>query len=59
MGKLLLLVAGIVFGYTMGFRDAAAHREDIATRVVAQLRTAFHAQSGTNVDSMMTRLESR
>lgn len=59
MAKLLLLAAGMVFGYTVGFRDAAANRKDVATRVVEELRTAFHARSGTNVDSMMTRLEDK
>ena len=59
MGKVLLLAAGLVFGYTMGFRDAAANRKDLATRMVDELRTVFHARSGTNVDSIMTRLEGK
>lgn len=59
MGKFLLLAIGVAFGYTMGFRDADSHRKHIAERVVNQLRSTFHGRSGTNVDSMLSRLEER
>jgi hypothetical protein len=57
MGKVLLVAIGVAFGYSVGFRDAEAHRKHIATRVVELLRSTFHGRSGTDVDSMMTRLE--
>jgi len=59
MGKVLLLAVGVAFGYSVGFRDAEAHRKHVATRVVEQLRSTFHGRSGTNVDSIMSRLEER
>ncbi|HEX9564562.1 MAG TPA: hypothetical protein VF981_11350 [Gemmatimonadaceae bacterium] len=59
MGKVFLLVAGVALGYSVGFRDAAANRKHIASRVVEQLRSTFHGRSGTDVDSLMSRLEDR
>jgi hypothetical protein len=59
MGKVLLLAAGVVLGYSVGFRDAQANRKHVAARVVDQVRTTFHARSGNDVDSLMNRLEDR
>ena len=59
MGKIVLVCLGIAFGYTVGFRDAEAHRKHVATRVVEGIRSVFHGRSGTDVDAMMTQLEKR
>lgn len=59
MGKLFLLGAAIAVGYMLGFRDARAHKDDILTRAVQQVRGTFGGRDVNNVDAVMTKVEGK
>ena len=59
MGKLFLVVIGIVLGYSYGYRDARAHPNHILSRAVQQVRTTFNAKPANDIDAVMTKVEGK
>lgn len=59
MGKVLVLGVAIAVGYTIGYRDARANPDHIATRVVQMVRTTFHASPANDIDAKMAKLEGK
>jgi hypothetical protein len=59
MGKLFVLSIAIAVGYTLGYRDARAHSQDILTRAVTQIRTTFGGNELNNVDAVMSKIEDK
>ena len=56
---LLVLALGIAFGYSLGFKDAQQHDEDVVTRMVSRARGLTGDGYRTNVDDTMDKLEKR
>jgi hypothetical protein len=56
---LLVLAIGIAFGYSLGFKDAQRHDDDVVTRMVSRARGLTGEKYRTNVDDTMDRLEKR
>ncbi len=59
MGKLFVLSVAIAIGYTIGYRDARANPDHIATRLVQVVRTTFHASPSNDIDARMSKLEGK
>ena len=59
MKLLLVLLIGIAFGYSLGWKDARAHRENVVTRVVNRAGGASRGRVGTDVDKQMRDVERR
>jgi hypothetical protein len=59
MGRILVLGVAIAVGYTIGFRDARNHSEDILARAVQQVRVAFGGKPANDVDAVMRKVEGK
>ena len=59
MGKIFLLGFAIAVGYTLGYRDARKHPDNILARAVAQVRTTFHATPQNDIDAVMSKVEGK
>lgn len=59
MGKLFVLSVAIAVGYTIGYRDARANPDHIATRLVQIVRTTFRASPSNDIDARMSKLEAK
>jgi hypothetical protein len=57
MKNVLLLLAGLVIGYFVGFKDARTHDETIVARVVARVGGDHRANVITDVDKKMSEAE--
>jgi hypothetical protein len=56
--KLVLLLIGIAAGYSLGFKDAQVHKEDVVTRAVDRLRERGDKYSN-DIDGQLDKLEKR
>ena len=51
--------AALILGYTLGFKDARTHSENILVRAVNEVRVAFGAKPANDVDAVMTKVEGK
>jgi len=56
--KLVLLLIGLAAGYSLGFKDAQVHKEDLVSRTVDRLRQRGDKYSN-DIDGQMDKLEKR
>ena len=56
--KLVLLLIGLAAGYSFGFKDAQAYKDDVVTRTVDRLRHRGDKYSN-DIDGTMDKLEKR
>lgn len=60
MGKFIVLAVAIAAGYSIGYRDARKHPENVLSRAVEQVREKFGGGKGVNdVDAVMTKVEGK
>ena len=60
MGKIFLFAAALALGYSLGFKDARMHSENIVVRAVNQVGIAFGGNHSTNdVDAVMSKVEGK
>jgi hypothetical protein len=59
MGKYVVFCLAIAIGYAIGFRDARQHSDHIVARAVEQVRVAFGAENGNDIDGRMDKLEGK
>jgi hypothetical protein len=56
---LLLLVAGVVVGYQVGWKDAQDNTETIVERVIGKVRGSDPDRYRNDIDAQFERLEGR
>lgn len=53
----ILLVVGLVIGYSFGFKDAKAHDQNIAIRAIGKIGGGSRDKVKSNVDEQMKEAE--
>jgi hypothetical protein len=54
---LIVLVVGLVIGYSFGFKDAKTHNKNIAVRMLDRAGGSTRDKVGSDVDKKMEQLE--
>ena len=54
---LIVLVVGLVIGYSFGFKDAKVHKHNIAVRMLDRAGGSTRDKVGSDVDKKMQELE--
>ena len=54
---LIVLVVGLVIGYSFGFKDAKVHQKNIAVRMLDRAGGSTRDKVGADVDKKMEQLE--
>ena len=54
---LIVLVVGLVIGYSFGFKDAKIHKNNIAVRMLDRAGGSTRDKVGSDVDKKMEQLE--
>jgi hypothetical protein len=57
MQKVIILVVGLIAGYTFGFKDAKAHDKNIATRAIGKIGGGSRDRVKSTVDEKMKEAE--
>jgi hypothetical protein len=57
MRNVIILVVGLIAGYSLGFKDAKAHRDNIAIRIIGQIGGGSRDKVKSTVDEQMKEAE--
>ena len=53
----IVLIVGLVIGYSFGFKDAKVHKNNIAVRMLDRAGGSTRDKVGSDVDKKMEQLE--
>jgi hypothetical protein len=57
MKNIIILVVGLVAGYTFGFKDSKEHRDNIAVRAIGRIGGGSRDKVKSTVDDQMKEAE--
>lgn len=57
MQKIIILVVGLIVGYTFGFKDSKTHRDNIAVRAIGKIGGGSRDKVKSTVDDQMKEAE--